>query len=336
MAVAAGRRRARGRGGGRGGAFARPRHGFVLADARWHRGTPVRTRVRAVAARPLAQRSGSPAKASMARVAGAEAAIDLGRYPLDEPRSSAFRTLVEGCREQLVASGACELPGFLVPEATARMVHEAEELVPLAHPSSGPITIYLAMPDDAFPEEHPRRRLGWSSLAAIGYDLFPPEHALRQLYEWDPLMDFLAACLGRERLFRYADPLGALNVAVMRDGDELWWHFDQTDFVVSIALRDAERGGDFEYVPHVRSADDERYDDVRAVLDGASPRVERVPMTPGTLLLFQGRHALHRVTRVAGEVSRLVALLAYDTKPGTVSSRLLRLARYGRDVPLAR
>jgi len=25
----------------------------------------------------------------------------------------------------------------------------------------------------------------------------------------------------------------------MTDGDELWWNFDQTDFVVSIALRDA-------------------------------------------------------------------------------------------------
>jgi hypothetical protein len=248
-----------------------------------------------------------------------ETSIDLARYPLAEPGARSFRTLVDACRAQLAESGACELPGFVTPDATERMVRESEAIAQLAHPSSGPITIYLALPDDAFPEGHPRRRLGWSSLAAIGYDLFPSEHALRQLYEWDPLMDFVAACLGEPRLHRYADPLGALNVAVMKDGDELYWHFDQTDFVVSIALRSAERGGDFEYVPNVRGAHDERYGEVGAVLDGAAERVRRVPMTPGTLLLFQGRHSIHRVTRVEGPVSRLVALLAYDTKPGTVS-----------------
>jgi hypothetical protein len=48
----------------------------------------------------------------------------------------------------------------------------------------------------------------------------------------------------------------------MKDGDQLFWHFDQTDFVVSIALRDAEEGGDFEYAPLIRSHDDERYDAV--------------------------------------------------------------------------
>ncbi|MEW6268728.1 MAG: hypothetical protein AB1689_05450 [Thermodesulfobacteriota bacterium] len=249
------------------------------------------------------------------------------------PGSDACSALVARCRRDLAAAGACELPGFVTREATARMVVESNQLVHLAHHSKGPITVYLDMPDRSLPEDHPRRRLGWSSLAAIGYDLFPHHHLLRRLYEWDPLMEFLAACLGVERLYRYADPLGALNVAVMREGDELWWHFDQTDFVVSIALRDADEGGDFEYAPYVRGALDERYPDVQAVLDGDRARVRRVPMTPGTLLLFQGRHSLHRVTRIAGPVSRLVALLAYDTRPGTVSSELLRLARYGRSAP---
>ena len=53
-------------------------------------------------------------------------------------------------------------------------------------------------------------------------------------------------------------------------------------------------------------------------------------MTPGTLLIFEGRHSVHRVSRIAGATDRLVGLLAYDTKPGTCSTELLRLARYGR------
>jgi hypothetical protein len=256
--------------------------------------------------------------------------VDRDAYPIDTLASDAARSLIEDARRQLAATGACELPGFLTAAATERMVRESDDLVALAHPSAGPITVYLEPADVSFPADHPRRRLGTSSLAAIAYDLIPPQHALRRLYEWEPLLDFIAACLGEERLYRYADPLGALNVAVMGDGDELFWHFDQTDFVVSIALRDALSGGDFEYAPYIRSAADESYPAVQALLDGSPARVRRIAMTPGTLLLFQGRRSLHRVTRIAGAVPRLVALLAYDTRPGTVSSDLLRLARYGR------
>ena len=53
-------------------------------------------------------------------------------------------------------------------------------------------------------------------------------------------------------------------------------------------------------------------------------------MTPGTLLLFEGRNSMHRVTPIRGAVPRLVALLAYDTRPDTISTELLRRARYGR------
>jgi len=79
------------------------------------------------------------------------------------------------------------------------MVRENDTLVPLAHHAAGPITIYLDVADPSLPESHPRRHLGRSSLAAIAHDMFPPAHALRVLYEWDPLLRFLAAALGREQ-----------------------------------------------------------------------------------------------------------------------------------------
>ncbi len=120
------------------------------------------------------------------------------------------------------------------------------------------------------------------------------------------------------------------NLAGMNAGDELQWHFDQTDFVVSLALQDSDAGGDFEVVPFVRSADDERYDAVARVLAGDRRDVTRLPMTPGTLLVFAGRNSIHRVAPVAGATPRLVALFGYDTKPGTMSSELLKAVRYGR------
>jgi hypothetical protein len=164
----------------------------------------------------------------------------------------------------------------------------------------------------------------------IAYDQFPANSALRRLYEWDGLMDFIAVALGKNRLYRYADPMGALNLAVMGESERLHWHYDQTDFVTSIALRACEHGGDFEYVPLIRSATDENYPRVKQLFEGSSDGVVRVPMRPGTLLLFEGRNSIHRVTSIHGHTTRLVALLAYDTKPGTRSSKILQMARYGR------
>jgi hypothetical protein len=164
----------------------------------------------------------------------------------------------------------------------------------------------------------------------VAYDLFPAESPIRRLYESPELVRFVAALLDLDEVFRYADPLGALNLAVMTDGDELQWHFDQTDFVVSLAIQDAEIGGDFEVAPAIRTAADERYDDVATVLAGDTSRVVTLPMTPGTLLVFAGRNSLHRVSPIEGGTARLVALLGYDTKPGTESSELLKAVRYGR------
>lgn len=266
----------------------------------------------------------------MTNLAPPSSLVDLSRYPIDDLEKPAARALVARCRAQLSADGCCELPGFLTPEATERMVKESETLVGVSHHARGPITPYLEIPDMTLPETHPRRTFGLSSLAAIAYDLFPADHALRRLYEWDGLVRFLEACLGVPRLHRYADPMSALNVAVMKEGDELYWHFDQCDFVSSIALRDASEGGDFEYAPNIRSAGDERYDTVRALLGGSREHVRHVPMTPGTFLLFRGRYSIHRVTPCHGPVSRLVALLAYDERDEVMGTDLLRMARYGR------
>ena len=167
-------------------------------------------------------------------------------------------------------------------------------------------------------------------MRVVAYDITPIDSPLRRLYEWDPLRGLVEAVLRRGPIFRYADPFGALNLAVMGQGDQLQWHFDQTDFVVSLAIQSAEAGGDFEVVPRIRTVDDERYDDVAAVLAGDRSRVETLPMTPGTLLVFEGRHSLHKVSPVAGARWRHVGLLAYDTKPGTKGSDLLRADRYGR------
>jgi hypothetical protein len=256
--------------------------------------------------------------------------IDLARYPILDLTAPAAVALARECREQLDRTGACELPGFLKPEAVEILVREGDALSSLAYHSVARGTPYLETPDLALPADHPRRILDDTSVGVIAYDQFPADSPMRRLFEWHGLMAFICAALGKEKLYRYADPFGALNLAVMRDGERLHWHYDMTDFVTSIALRAAERGGDFEYVPLIRSATNENYPRVQRLLLGDNSEVVRVPMHAGTLLLFEGRNSIHRVTPIHGDTTRLVALLAYDTKPGTCSSKLLQKSRYGR------
>lgn len=256
--------------------------------------------------------------------------IDRDRYPIDDLADPRTVALAQDCRDRLDATGVAIVPGFLTAAAVAAIVAESEPLAAGGHHQDIAGTPYLELPADGWPPDHPRLATGRSALTAIPYDEFAADSPLRALYEWDALMAFVALALGKEQLYRYDDDLGALNVAAMADGDELFWHFDQTDFVVSIALQPSDAGGDFECVSMTRSPDDERYDDVAAVLAGAPGPVTTVPMEPGTLMFFEGRHSLHRVTPIAGTIPRYVALLAYDTKPGTHSSELLRLVRYGR------
>jgi hypothetical protein len=257
--------------------------------------------------------------------------IDLKRYPVHRTGAPEGSALVERCRTQLRHAGACELPGFLRPELVAELAAEATALAPLANHHEGKATPYLELPEPGWPEGHPRQTWNPFSLAALAYDRIPEKSALRTLYDWEPLVAFLAAALGKERLYRYDDPLGALSLNVMQDGDECEWHFDEADFVVSIALQDAAEGGDFLYVPLIRSAADENYEGVAKALAGETEPT-RIPMTPGTLLLFEGRRSLHCVSPCRGATPRLVALLAYDTRPGTCASELLQKSRYGRVV----
>ena len=249
--------------------------------------------------------------------------LDRERYPIDDLEHPSTEALIREARRTLDDVGVAEFAGFVRPDAVAAMVAESERLAHGSHHQDIMGTPYLELPDPGWPEDHPRMTMGRSALTALPYDRFDRHSQIRALYEWDPLLDFVAAALGVDHLYRYDDALGALNVAAMADGDELAWHFDHTDFVVSIALQPSEAGGDFECVPKLRHADDECYDEVADVLAGrASHRTTTLPMTAGTLVLFAGRTSLHRVTPIRGRRSRYVALLGYDTRPGTCSSEI--------------
>jgi hypothetical protein len=262
--------------------------------------------------------------------------VDLDRYPITQLGSPVLRARIEEARRSLRAKGVAIFPGFLTQHALVATAQEIEKALPGAHLEDVAVgTPYLELADPAFPVGHPRRTDIHSKTWVIAYDRVPKPAAIRRLYEWDGMQRFVGDVLEREPLYRYADPLGALNLTCMEAGHVQGWHFDSAEFVVSLALQASEAGGEFECAPFIRSEDDEHYDEVARVLQGgASARVEVFPMTPGTLMIFQGRRSLHRVSPVHGGCPRTVALFAYDSRPGTDSSDLLKMVRYGRTAPV--
>ena len=250
-----------------------------------------------------------------------------------EPNSEAYREVVAAARASLSTHGYAELSGFVTEDFVEWLIRDAEALAPSAYRSVGKGTAYLAAPQLDVPADHPLRRLMPFGVRVVGYDALPYTSPLRQLYESAPLTHFIEAIVNRGVLYPYGDPFGALNLAVMGEGDELQWHYDQTDFVVSLAIQTSEAGGNFDVVPQMRSADDEHFDRVQALFDGDESAVVTLPMTPGTLLVFEGRNSIHRVSPISGKKFRHVGLLAYDTVPDRQGSAALRQTRYGRTEP---
>ena len=257
--------------------------------------------------------------------------VDLDRYPLHELDGAAGRTLVDDSRVELERTGTVRLDGFVRAAALAELTETAARLAPLGFRNDDTHTVYFEDPDESLPDGDPRRRLVRSAQKAVAMDTLPADFGVRRLYAWNELTRFVAAALGQERLYRSADPLDGCNVTVYEQGDELGWHFDRSEFSVTLMIQPAERGGVFEYVPNTRTPDDEHYEEVGAILAGDRRNVLELASEPGTLAFFRGRYALHRVTLVEGSLPRLNSVLTYASGPGHRLNPLTAKLFYGRD-----
>lgn len=256
--------------------------------------------------------------------------VDLDRYPIDELDSESGRALVASCREELAAQGACNLQGFIRPGAVEAMVAIAGDLRPKAWTSAQPHTIYFEQPDETVPADHPRSHQVRSVKHGIALDYIPADAPMRRLYESDDLTAFIAAVLEKPVLYRSADPLDALQVTAMGDGDELGWHFDRSEFSITVMYQPAEEGGEFVYFPGLRSETDPNYEAVQRALEGDETGMSVLPSAPGTLAFFHGTNALHRVTPVKGATPRINTVLTYGERDDMKLNDLTSQLFYGR------
>ena len=259
--------------------------------------------------------------------------IDLTRYPIDEV-GSARNALIEESNLAIKDGGCVVLKGFVKQERVSELVAECDRVERHGHRNFTRTNPYFLNDREDLPLTHPLRRFFDRSNAFVPADNFGSDSILRAIFDWPAFSPFVKEVLGEEKFFPYADPLADVTVNLAEEGGGFPWHFDTNNYTVTLAIQNAEHGGDFEYSPMVRSLTDENYEVVEKVLDGDKNLIKTLKLEPGDLQIFKGRYSLHRVAPLAGLRKRYVAIFSYVAEPGMVSSPQRAKELYGRVLPI--
>ena len=262
----------------------------------------------------------------------AAAFINLDCYPIHE-EGPARDEIIEHVRDELAGDGCAVIKGFLSPEGIAALTAEADSVSSHGHRSFNRTNVYFTADDPSLPADHPKRQFFDRSNSFIPADNFPKSGPLRTVHDFPAFDPFIRDCLQESKFFRYADPLADVIVNMAEAGNGFPWHFDTNNFTVTIALQNAESGGEFEYAPNIRKGG-ENFEEVSAVLNGTSDRLKQLRLEPGDLQLFRGRYSLHRVAPLKGSRPRYVAIISYVEEPGMVATPERCKQLYGRVLPI--
>lgn len=259
--------------------------------------------------------------------------IDLDRYPID--RSGPGReAIIDEARAAIDSVGCAVLKGFVRAERIADLVAECDRTAQYGQRNFNRTNPYFTQDRPDLPASHPLRRFYDRSNAFVPADHFGEDSILRAIYEWPTFAPFIQEALGEQRFHRYADPLADVIVNLAEEGGGFPWHFDTNNYTVTLAIQNAEQGGDFEYSPYLRTPTDENYAGVGRVLDDDRSLIRSLRLEPGDLQIFKGRYSLHRVTPLSGPRLRYVAIFSFAEEPGMVGSPERTRQLYGRVLPI--
>ena len=262
----------------------------------------------------------------------ADRLINLERYPIHQA-CRARTDIIAGVRKELRTTGCAVLKGFLTDDGVNSLVDECERVKQCGHRSYNRTNPYFTVDDPDLSATDPRRRFFERSNNFIAADNFEFQGPLRTIHDFPAFDPFIKECLEETNFHRYADPLADVIVNMAEEGNGFPWHFDTNNFTVTLAIQNADDGGEFEYAPNIRR-DGENFDEVRGVLDETSDRVVSLQLEPGDLQLFRGRYSLHRVAPLRGSTPRYVAIFSYVEEPNMVGAPERTKQLYGRTLPI--
>lgn len=260
------------------------------------------------------------------------ALINLTDYPLDQPDSSQYRSLVAQQKALLSAEGMINLPDFLTPMGVATCRQEIEDRSDIAYHAVSERHPYGYHTDTQYPANHPLNRLSKTQSFRLAHHHLP-ETQIDAMYRWEPLRQFIAAVTDNDEIFLSGDPSNAVVVQVYREGCGQAWHFDQALFSTILNVAESAAGGVFECVPGIRTEEDPNYSEVQNVLDEQSERIQKHHVKAGSFTIMLGRYTMHRVTEIEQHQPRISIVLSYEQRPGVYMDLETRKTSFGPSAP---
>ena len=189
--------------------------------------------------------------------------IDLERYPLHLQTEARMR-LVEVSRAQLKDEGFVSLPHFVqrdvVDGVTAVILQLERDGAGFYSRDSHNVFLEDHRVTNSSNHLHPRFiELNSSKLILNACDLAQtPSTSIGALDHLDKLfssplvIDFVSEVL-QSKVHPSVDPHGKYYANVYNVSDGLSWHLDRSQFSISLTLRPALAGGEFEFAPNSRT-----------------------------------------------------------------------------------
>ena len=260
--------------------------------------------------------------------------INLEKYPINEINSAKYRELINYTRNQLNEDGCCLLSDFIKPDSIKRMKEEVDRNLGKIYFTNDKHNPYFTKEDATLDEKHPKRIFSLRQSGYLNSDDLEKDSDLNKFYDLEEMIKFASDSLEVFPLYKWADPLGKNPYSVMHKEHYFPWHFDGNEFTLSVLIQKAEKGGLFEYVPDIRSKDNENFEEVAKVLKDDRTRVKSLDLKPGDLQIFKGRFSMHRVTKIEGKTSRYIALPCYVKDPLKINKPEHSKQVYGKALPI--
>ena len=272
---------------------------------------------------------------TMARQYQIDDLVDIATYPLDQPNSVAYKSAVAEARSQLQDDGCAVIKNLLRPTAVKIISQEIIERKSNTHFSTSKMNPYFhSTKNPEYPDHHPVNTFIERSSGFIPGDSWDASLAIDILFRSEMLTNFIRDALETQAVHCYADPLAGLTANILDPGQQFAWHFDTNEFAVTAMIDEADDGGLFQYVPLIRTPDNESFERIQKVLDDDCSEVKTLELHAGDLQIFRGRHSLHRVTRVPKTSRpRHAAIFAYTAEPGVIGRVERTKQLFGRVLP---
>jgi len=266
----------------------------------------------------------------MAAAANDKNYINYSKYPIDQfehDDDGRYNSLLQDSIKQMNRDGFVSLPSFLLPEAvdalTSYILKLEEDGVGFYSTESHNVFLDTDVESGVSPI-HPRRvQLKSSKLIINASELLLSKEApnLDELFmSQRSILDFISSVM-QTKLYPSTDPYGKFYANIFREGDGLNYHFDRSEYSISLILQPSEEGGEFQFLPNSRAIIegwDEmifNVDDIAEAVAAHSLELKRPNLAAGDLYLFRGQNSLHRVSEIT-KGKRINIILTFNTEEG--------------------